>query len=319
MQRDQMSVRHYSIALIGLPADAGASRRGAGMGPEMLRIARLCETLESLGHTVTDRGDLRVGASSTRDAEARKAEVLGLAANSSEAGMAALAAGELPVFLGGDHSIAMGSIAGVARHCAAAGTKLFVLWVDAHGDFNTPLTSGTGNLHGMPLALLCGEPNFGPEFKGDWLGEIDPHNVTIFGARSIDREERDLLEERGVDVMDMRRIDEQGAVALMRELIAKVEAAKGVLHVSFDADAIDPAIAPGTGTPVQGGLTYREAHLAMEMLYDSGLMVSLDVVELNPYLDHAGRTADLLVDLVASLFGRQIMRRQGPALAAPRP
>ncbi len=160
----------------------------------------------------------------------------------------------------------MGTVSGVARHCAAMGKPIFVLWIDAHGDYNTPVTSPTGNLHGMSLALLCNEPEFDGPFACDWRGSVDPRNVAIFGARSIDREERRLLEARGVLVVDMRKIDELGAVATMRTIIERVRKANGHLHVSLDVDAMDPSIAPGVGTTVPGGLTYREAHLAMEML-----------------------------------------------------
>jgi arginase len=305
----------HAIDLFGIPSDAGASCRGSGMGPEAMRVAGLLETLATLGYTVTDRGnitwdDRATGGTPWRLSSERKAEVLAIARQSSTLALASLGSGRLPAFVGGDHSLSMGTISGVARHSKAAGKPLFVLWVDAHGDFNTPATSETGNIHGMPLALLCGEPDFGPEYDGEWRGLVDPRNVTIFGARSIDRPERQLLEMRGVDVIDMRRIDEMGVVALMRDVLAKVEAAGGHLHVSLDVDAIDPAIAPGAGTPVAGGLTFREAHLVMEMIHDSGTMGSLDIVELNPYLDQAGMSARLLVDLAASLFGRQIMPRQ---------
>lgn len=305
----------HTIDLFGIPSDAGASCRGSGMGPEAMRVAGLLETLATLGHTVTDRGnitwtDRAIGGTPWRLSNERKAEVLAIARQSSTLALASLGAGRMPAFVGGDHSLSMGTISGVARHCAETGKPLFVLWVDAHGDFNTPATSETGNIHGMPLALLCGEPDFGPEYDGEWRGLVDPRNVTIFGARSIDRPERQLLEMRGVNVVDMRRIDEMGVVALMRDVLAKVEAVGGHLHVSLDVDAIDPSIAPGAGTPVAGGLTFREAHLAMEMIHDSGTMGSLDIVELNPYLDQAGMSARLLVDLAASLFGRQIMPRQ---------
>jgi arginase len=305
----------HAIDLFGIPSDAGASCRGSGMGPEAMRVAGLLETLATLGHTVVDRGNITwderaLGGTPWRLSNERKAEVLAIARQSSMLALASLGAGRLPAFVGGDHSLSMGTISGVARHCAAIGKPLFVLWVDAHGDFNTPATSETGNIHGMPLALLCGEPDFGAEYDGEWRGLVDPRNVTIFGARSIDRPERQLLELRGVEVVDMRRIDEMGVVALMREVLAKVEAVGGHLHVSLDVDAIDPAIAPGAGTPVAGGLTFREAHLVMEMIHDSGAMGSLDIVELNPYLDQAGISARLLVDLAASLFGRQIMPRQ---------
>ncbi|QQR35099.1 arginase [Devosia oryziradicis] len=302
------------IDLVGIATAAGASVRGCGMGPEALRVAGLAEALLELEHEVVDHGDLRrphplldATPASQRLPDERRRDVLDLASRVSDQGLAILDAGHFPVFLGGDHSIAMGTVSAVARHCTAQGKPVFVLWIDAHADFNTPDTSPTGNLHGMPLALLCGEPGFSDEFQGAWLGRIDPRQVSIIGARSVDREERKLLSARGVEVLDMRKIDESGVVSLMRTLLARVKAVGGHLHVSLDLDAMDPSIAPGGGTLVPGGLSYREAHLIMEMLHDSGLVGSLDVVELNPFLDHGGTSATLLVDLVASLFGRTIM------------
>lgn len=297
------------IELLGLATDAGAATRGATMGPEALRIAGLIETLQSLGHSVTDRGDVRPEESGPRP-ERRRAEILSIAQAASDTGLDILRGGGLPVFLGGDHSISMGSVSGVARWCAERGQKLFVLWFDAHGDFNTPEISPSGNLHGMALALLCGEDEFDDAFGGAWRGEVDPAHVTLFGARSIDAGERDLLQARGIEVIDMRMIDEQGATAPIQRFIDRVAAAGGHLHLSLDVDALDPSIAPAVGTVVPGGLTYREAHLVMEMLHDAGIVGSLDIVELNPFLDHAGKSALLLVDLAASLFGRKIMTRR---------
>ncbi|MDB5473157.1 MAG: rocF [Devosia sp.] len=315
-----MAVKSKRIDLLGIATAAGASVRGAGMGPEALRVAGLIEALLDLEHEVIDHGDLRrappsPGASpaSQRLPDERRNDVLDLAARTSDHGCELLQQGGFPVFIGGDHSIAMGSVSAVARHCDTRGKPVFVLWIDAHADFNTPITSPTGNLHGMPLALLCGEPGFDDSFHGPWLGRIDSRNVSIIGARSIDRDERRLLQSRGVEVIDMRKIDELGVVALMRGVIERVKNAGGHLHVSLDVDAMDPAIAPGGGTLVPGGLSYREAHLIMEMLHDSGVVGSLDVVELNPFLDHGGQSATLLVDLVASLFGRTIMGEEaGP-------
>ncbi len=296
------------IELIGLATDAGASSRGAVMGPEALRIAGLAEALTALGHSVDDLGDFRPPRHS-RDPARRQAEILSVAAEASQRAFASLGRGALPIFLGGDHSISMGTVSGVARHCQTAGRELFVLWVDAHGDFNTPGTSPSGNLHGMALAMLCGEPEFADAFGGGWRVPVDPTHVTLFGTRSIDADERTLLESRGVDVNDMRLVDENGATALIRQVIDRVEATDGHLHLSLDIDAMDPSVAPGVGTTVPGGLTYREAHLCMELLYDSGIVGSVDIVELNPFLDHGGQSATLLVDLAASLFGRQIFRR----------
>lgn len=301
---------NHRIDLIGLATDAGAAVRGAGMGPEALRVAGLAETLIGLGHSIADKGDIR-RPSPGRDAAQRQAEILAIAGEASRLGEASRASGGFPVFLGGDHSISMGSVSGVARHCQRTGTELFVLWFDAHGDFNTPNISPSGNLHGMALAMLCGEPEFADTFGGSWRGTIDPHNVTLFGTRSIDPAEKSLLEARGVEVIDMRQIDEFGATVPLRRLIERVQDHHGHLHLSLDVDAMDPSVAPGVGTTVAGGLTFREAHLCMELLHDAGIVGSLDIVELNPFLDHAGRSATVLVDLAASLFGRQIMGRKG--------
>ena len=218
----------------------------------------------------------------------------------------AMTNGTFPVILGGDHSLSMGSIGGIARYCEEHNRELFVLWLDAHSDFNTPATSPSGNMHGMSAALLCREPGLEGVFGDEPHGFVKPENLHLFGIRSIDKTERVLLRERGIDVIDMRQIDEFGVVKLLRRIIERVQKANGILHVSFDVDFVDPSFAPGVGTTVPGGATYREAHLVMEMLHDSGVVGSLDVVELNPFLDERGKSALLLVDLVASLFGRQI-------------
>ncbi len=212
----------------------------------------------------------------------------------------------MPIVLGGDHSLAMGSIAGVARYAAEAGRKLFVLWLDAHSDFNTPLTSPSGNMHGMPAAMLSGEPGLDGVLGEETHALIEPGALHLFGIRSIDADERRLLRARGIDVVDMRMLDEHGFAVSIRRIIDRVRAADGLLHVSLDVDFLDPSIAPGVGTAVPGGATHREAHLVMELLYESGLATSLDVVELNPFLDERGKSALLLVDLTASLFGRQV-------------
>ncbi|MBJ3785476.1 arginase [Devosia sediminis] len=306
--------RTQRIDILGIATASGASVRGCGMGPEALRVAGLLEALVDLDLAIADHGDLRrphpdisTNPASARLPDERKADVLDLAARASDAGLAILEAGNFPVFLGGDHSIAMGTLSAVARHCLPKRKPVHVIWIDAHADYNTPETSPSGNLHGMPLALLCGEKEFDDSFRGEWLGRIDPRNVTIFGARSIDRDERRLVQARGVEVVDMRKIDQIGVVAAIQRVIDKAKAQGAHLHVSFDVDSIDPAIAPGGGTLVPGGLTYREAHLVMEMLHDSGVVGSLDVVELNPFLDHGGKTATVMVDLVASLFGRSVI------------
>jgi arginase len=307
------------VALIGLAIDAGASRVGARLGPFALRAAGLSDRLSALDLVVEDWGDLSASAPQRLDqpgpasaALDRNTEVLQLARLASEWGYAAMTSGCTPIFLGGDHSLSMGSIAGVSRACHARGQPLHVLWLDAHADFNTPATSPSGNMHGMSLALLAGEPEFAGMTDPAWMRGINPQDVTILGARSLDLPERALLAARGVDVIDMRRIDEFGVASLMRAVLARAEAAGAHLHVSLDCDVLDPAIAPGTGTAVQGGLTYREAHLVMETLHDSGLVGSLDVVELNPLLDERGTSAEMLVGLTASLFGQRILERAAP-------
>ncbi len=211
----------------------------------------------------------------------------------------------MPVFLGGDHSISFGTVAGASRHAQESGRPFFLLWIDAHADYNTPKSSPSGNMHGMPVAFLTGLPGFDGMLDAN-LAKVLPENVFLFGVRSIDRDERRLLTEAGVNVLDMRAVDEHGVAALMQRIIDMVKAANGMLHVSFDADFLDPSIAPGVGTPVNGGATWREAHLAMELLSDSGLVTSMDIVELNPFLDERGKTAMALVDLTASLFGQRI-------------
>ena len=307
--------RHPSrIALVGAPVEVGAGHRGAIMGPAALRTAGLLPSLRGLGFEVEDQGDLapRPLPELQETPQMRfLPEIAGWARSLSDRAYALMNEGTLPIFLGGDHSLSMGSVNGVLRHCREAGRELFVLWLDAHSDFNTPATTPSGNMHGMSAALLCGEPGLDDVFGDEPRERLDPENLTIFGARSIDREERALLRRRGVEVFDMRLVDEYGVSVLMRRIIDKVAARNGLLHVSLDVDFLEPAIAPGVGTTVPGGATYREAHLIMEMLHDSGLVGSLDVVELNPFLDDRGKSAVLLVDLVASLFGRQIIDRAG--------
>jgi arginase len=302
--------RRQAVTLIGAPVEAGAGVPGCAMGPAMLRTAGIVRTLRDLGHDVVDLGDLALGHPLVRlhppEGRARHfAEIAAWTRDLSRETHAILREGRLPLVLGGDHSLAMGSISGVARYAAEAGRKLFILWLDAHSDYNTPKTSLTGNMHGMPVAMLSGEPGF-DAVLGEPRSLVDPSHVHLFGIRSIDADERRLLKARGVDVVDMRRLDEDGFALSIRRIIDRVIAADGLLHVSLDVDFLDPTIAPGVGTAVPGGASYREAHLVMELLYESGLSPSLDLVELNPFLDDRGKSALLLTDLAASLFGRQV-------------
>jgi len=303
--------RRQAVTILGAPIEAGAGVAGCAMGPAMLRTAGVVRTLKDLGHDVVDLGDLTLGPplGHARQPEGRARHFAEIAAWTRELARetyAILREGRLPLVLGGDHSLAMGSIGGVARHAAEAGRKLFVLWLDAHSDYNTPRTSPSGNMHGMPVAMLSGEPGFEAMLGDEPHVPIDPSHVHLFGIRSIDTDERRLMRARGVDVVDMRRLDEDGFAVSIRRMIDRVTAAGGLLHVSLDVDFLDPTIAPGVGTAVPGGASYREAHLVMELLYESGLAPSLDLVELNPFLDERGKSALLLVDLVASLFGRQV-------------
>ncbi|MDE3748533.1 MULTISPECIES: arginase [Methylobacterium] len=295
-----------SIALIGAPIEVGTSEPGALMGPAALRTAGLVRALAELGHAIADRGDVVPdGPAGTRGLEGVAAWTRAV----SRAVGDALDAGALPLTAGGDHSLSLGSVDGVMRHCARRGQPVFVLWLDAHADFNTPATSPSGNVHGMPLAALCGEPGFPSLFAEPAPAPLPPAHVHLFGLRSIDAGERALVTARRVGVTDMRTIDEFGVVAPLRRVLDRVAAQGAHLHVSLDIDFLDPSIAPAVGTTVPGGATFREAHLIMEMLHDSGLVRSLDVVELNPFLDERGRSARVLVELVASLFGRRILDR----------
>lgn len=301
------------IALVGAPVEAGASQGGCVMGPAALRTAGLADALARLGHTVEDHGDLApraVDAVALPGHARNAATVAGWARVLSDHAAAAMASGALPIFLGGDHSLSMGSVDGASRHWRAAGRELFVLWLDAHADFNTPLTTPSGNMHGMSLALLCGEEGADGVLDPASRVPVDPSNVCLFGLRSVDREERALVIERGVQVFDMHGIDVDGVSVLVRRVLDAVEARDGVLHVSLDVDFLDPSIAPGVGTTVPGGITYREAHLIMELLHDSGRVGSIDLVELNPFLDERGRSALVMVELAASLLGRRVLDRQ---------
>jgi arginase len=304
-----------AITILGAPVEAGASVPGAAMGPAMLRTAGIVTTLRDLGHDVEDRGDLApppplVHLAAPEGRAHRFADVAAWARLLARETYRIARSGRTPIVLGGDHSIAMGSIGGLARHAAETGRELFVLWLDAHSDFNTPLTSPSGNMHGMSLAMLSREPGLEGVFGGEPHGFVDPARLHLFGIRSIDTGERRLLQNRGVDVVDMRRLDEDGFAVSIRRIIDRVRARNGLLHVSLDVDFLDPAIAPGVGTAVPGGATYREAHLVMELLYESGLSPSLDLVELNPFLDERGKSALLLVDLTASLFGRYVYKAE---------
>nr|WP_217427428.1 arginase [Leptothrix sp. C29] len=298
--------------MIGVPTDVGASDRGASMGPEALRVAGLRERLQAHGLVVHDRGNLSGPANPWLppvDGYRHLAEVAEWNRKAHEAVHAELAAGRLPIMLGGDHCLGIGSISAVARHCRETGRKLRVLWLDAHADFNTSAITPTGNIHGMPVACLCG---FGPPELtgiGGQVPAISPKWVRQIGIRSVDAGEKRFVHEQDLEVFDMRYIDEMGMRHAMELALATLDE-RTHLHVSFDVDFLDPDIAPGVGTTVPGGPTYREAQLCMEMIADTGRLASLDIVELNPACDVRNRTAALAVDLVESLFGKSTLMRK---------
>ena len=297
---------------IGVPVQAGASQAGCVMGPDALRTAGIREAVAALDYDVSDKGNLTGRPVDVPEHKNGKlhdlAEIAGWIGSLTEAASSA-ARDAIPVFMGGDHSLSAGSIAGVARAAKAAGKPLFVLWLDAHPDFHTLETTESGNLHGTPLAYLTGEAGFEGYYPPLDVA-VDPENVCLIGLRSVDRDEGEKLLERRFELYDMRAVDEFGIVTLVRRFIDRVTAAGGWLHVSLDVDFLDPAVAPAVGTTVPGGATVREAHLIMEMLYESGSVRSLDLVELNPFLDERGRTAKLMVDLVGSMMGQKVFDRR---------
>jgi arginase len=306
------------VTLIGAPTDIGAGDRGASMGPEALRVAGLQSALRDRGLEVLDLGNLSGPANPWQPPSAgyrHLPEVTQWNCSVHEAVHTQLRESRLPILLGGDHCLSIGSISAVARHCREVGRRLRVLWLDAHADFNTSDLSPSGNLHGMPVACLCG---FGPRELVDLGGQrpaVDPSWVRQIGVRSVDSGEKRFVHEQGLDVFDMRYIDEMGMRHTMEQALAGLDGDTH-LHVSFDVDFLDPEIAPGVGTTVSGGPTYREAQLCMEMIADTRRLASLDVVELNPAFDVRNKTAVLAVDLIESLFGKSTLVRR-PVWQAP--
>ena len=300
-----------TLELIGAPTDVGASMRGTGMGPDALRVAGLGETLTRLGFAVVDRGNL--AGPVTPYAEPTNGlrhldEVIAWNRSVYNAVDTALGAGRVPLMLGGDHCLAIGSISAIAWHVRKRGQKLCVLWLDAHTDVNTDATSPSGNIHGMPVSCLLGH---GPAALTGWSGEraaLQPEAVRFIGIRSVDHDEKEAIRTLGLRVFDMRHIDEHGMRHTMTEALQDVDEDTH-LHVSFDLDCLDPADAPGVGTGVRGGPTYREMQLCMEMAADTGRLGSLDVVELNPALDVRNQTAEVAVALIESLFGKSTLAR----------
>ena len=299
------------IHLIGAPTDIGAGARGASMGPEALRVAGLASALRGLGADVLDTGNLTGPHNpweGPNNGYRHLPEVVAWNEAVHGAMSDALAARALPILLGGDHCLSIGSIGAVARHCRATQRKLRVLWLDAHADFNTNTITPTGNNHGMPVACLCGHGPDALTHLGGPGPQLHPGEVRQIGIRSVDPDEKRLVHGTGLEVFDMRFIDEYGMREAMNRALDGVDADTH-LHVSFDVDFLDPDIAPGVGTTVRGGPTYREAQLCMEMIADTGRLASLDVVELNPAFDVRNRTAEVAVDLIESLFGKSTLMR----------
>ena len=300
-----------TVSLIGAPTDVGAGSRGASMGPEALRVAQLGPALAHLGLHVNDCGNLSGPANPwlpPQDGHRHLSQVQAWCQSIHDAVYAELQRGRLPVLLGGDHALAMGSISAVARHCREAGKKLRVIWLDAHADFNTAALTPSGNLHGMPMACLCGH---GPQGLIELSGQVPAISakwVRQIGIRSVDAGEKEFVHAQGLEVYDMRFIDEMGMRHPLDLALATLDE-NTHLHVSFDVDFLDPEIAPGVGTTVPGGPTYREAQLCMEMVADTGRLASLDLMELNPALDIRNQTAELAVDLIESLFGKSTLMR----------
>jgi len=304
-------MRPSRIALIGAPLDLGAGRRGVDMGPSAIRVAELNQRLGRLSYLVEDRGNVEVVQAESRDAGNPHARYLPEIAETCRrlAMIVEKAAGDdrFPLVLGGDHSLAIGSVSGVSRHFRKKKQAIGLIWIDAHADMNTPESSMSGNVHGMPLACILGKGPKELTHIYNFAPKVAAKNTVILGLRDVDQLERQTVRESGVHIFTMRDIDERGLKPVMMDAIRFATDDTAGFHLSLDMDSVDPQQAPGVGTPVPGGLTYREAHLAMEMAGDSGLMLSLDVVEVNPVLDIANRTADLAVQLVASALGKRIL------------
>ncbi len=299
------------IAIIGAPLDLGAGRRGVDMGPSAVRVANLNSRLASLGYEVEDLGNVAVSQQEAEPPGPENAKYLPQITDTCTrlATMVeqALDRGHFPVVLGGDHSVAIGTVSGVAAHLRRTGGKLGLLWIDAHADMNTPESSPSGNVHGMPLACIIGLGPSDLTHISGFAPKVDANNVALIGIRSVDEIERGHVQQSGVHVFTMRDIDERGLLTVMKEALAVVSRGTAGFHVSFDMDSVDPREAPGVGTPVKGGITYREAHLAMELLCDCGTVTSMEVVEVNPVIDEANRTADLAVELLMSAMGKRIL------------
>ena len=305
------NVTPKKIRVIGVPLDLGQSRRGVDMGPSAVRVAGLEARLEAIGHTVEDAGNVAVAIAEQKKAGDPRAkylkEITATCSKHAELVLKTLEAGKVPLALGGDHSIAVGTVSGVAEFYRRQNQKVGLIWIDAHSDINTPESSPSGNVHGMPLAAIMG---LGPGELGNIFNfspKVAPENCVLVGIRDIDEREKENVRKAGIEVFTMRDIDERGMRTVMEEALRMAGRNTAGYHVSLDMDWIDPEDAPGVGTPVRGGATYREAHLAMEIIADHGRMLSYEIVEVNPVIDEHNRTADLAVELACSVFGKKIL------------
>jgi arginase len=305
------SIVPRQIRVIGVPLDLGQSRRGVDMGPSAVRVAGLEARLEAIGHIVEDAGNVAVALPEQKKEGAAHAkylkEITATCTNSADLVLKTLEAGKVPLVLGGDHSVAAGTVSGVAKYFRRKNQKIGLIWIDAHTDMNTPETSPSGNVHGMPLAAIMG---LGPAELGniyEFSPKVNPENCVLVGIRDVDNFEKENIRKAGVEVFTMRDIDERGMRVVMEDALAMAGRGTAGYHVSLDMDWIDPEDAPGVGTPVWGGATYREAHLAMEIIADHGRMLSFEIVEVNPVIDEHNQTADLAVELALSAFGKKIL------------
>jgi len=304
-------MRQSRIAILGAPLDLGAGRRGVDMGPSALRLAGLNAKLTSLGYEVADLGNISVVQQESTPEGSHNArylpEIARTCSNLAAKVEAVMSGNEFPLVLGGDHSIAIGTVAGVSRALRNRGERLGMIWIDAHADMNTPESSPSGNVHGMPLACCVGEGPRDLTMLYEYSPKLDGSNIALIGLRDVDESERHLVRRSGVTVFTMRDIDERGLRTIMDQAVAIANDGTAGFHLSFDMDSVDPDEAPGVGTPVRGGMTYREAHLAMETICDCSGMISMEIVEVNPVLDEANRTALLGVELVMSAMGKKIL------------
>lgn len=296
------------ISIIGVPMDLGQSRRGVDMGPSAIRYAGVVERLEKLSYQIHDKGDIEIGRPG-KDEEASDDNLKYLKAvvkantKLAEAVDQVISAGDFPLILGGDHSIAIGTLAGVSKHYQSLG----VIWYDAHGDLNTSETSPSGNIHGMPLAVSIGIGHADLKHIGGYSPKIKPENIVIIGARSLDDGEKILIREKGIKVFTMHEIDRMGMAKVMEETVSYLKDKTDGVHLSLDLDGLDPSDAPGVGTPVLGGISYRESHLAMEILAEAKMITSAEFVEVNPIIDERNKTATVAVELMGSLFGERLL------------